>query len=200
MTTRHPTGKSTASVRVNIVRLPHAVGLPLPAYQTAGAAGLDLQAALDVQSPMTLAPGARALVPTGLIIELPLGYEAQVRPRSGLALNSGVTVLNSPGTIDSDYRGEVRVILANLGQAPFEIRRGERIAQLVVSPVTRATLIEVGSVSNTLRGEGGFGSTGKASQNENAKARKTAPDKKSIPPRPVPSKKTRSAKPPARKR
>jgi dUTP pyrophosphatase len=200
MTIKRPTAKSTASVRVNILRLPHAAGLALPAYQTAGAAGLDLQAALDVQSPMTLAPGARALVPTGLIIELPLGYEAQVRPRSGLALNSGVTVLNSPGTIDSDYRGEVRVILANLGQAPFEIRRGERIAQLVISPVTHATLVEVGSVSNTVRGDGGFGSTGKASPNENAKARKTAPDKKSIPPRPAPSKKTRSAKPPARKR
>jgi dUTP pyrophosphatase len=200
MTAKRPTAKSTASVRVNILRLPHAAGLALPAYQTAGAAGLDLQAALDVQSPMTLAPGARALVPTGLIIELPLGYEAQVRPRSGLALNSGVTVLNSPGTIDNDYRGEVRVILANLGQAPFEIRRGERIAQLVISPVTHATLVEVSSVSNTVRGEGGFGSTGKASPNENAKARKTAPDKKSIPPRPAPSKKTRSVKPPARKR
>jgi dUTP pyrophosphatase len=200
MTAKRPTAESTASVRVNILRLPHAAGLALPAYQTAGAAGLDLQAALDVQSPMTLAPGARALVPTGLIIELPLGYEAQVRPRSGLALNSGVTVLNSPGTIDSDYRGEVRVILANLGQAPFEIRRGERIAQLVISPVTHATLVEVSSVSNTVRGEGGFGSTGKASPNENAKARKTAPDKKSIPPRPAPSKKTRSVKPPARKR
>ena len=200
MTAKRSTAKSTASVRVNIVRLPHAAGLALPAYQTAGAAGLDLQAALDVQSPMTLAPGARALVPTGLIIELPLGYEAQMRPRSGLALNCGVTVLNSPGTIDSDYRGEVRVILANLGQAPFEIRRGERIAQLVVSPVTRATLVEVGSVSNTLRGQGGFGSTGKISPNENAKARKTVRDKKSIPPRPAPSKKTRSAKPPARKR
>ena len=138
-------GKSTAGVRVRVVRLPHANGLPLPAYQTEGAAGLDLVAAFDVQSPVTLAAGARALVPTGLILELPHGYEAQVRPRSGLALNHGVTVLNSPGTIDSDYRGEVRVILANLGQAPFEIRRGERIAQLVVSPVTRATFIEVGS-------------------------------------------------------
>jgi dUTP pyrophosphatase len=200
MTAKRPTAKSTASVRVNILRLPHATGLALPAYQTAGAAGLDLQAALDVQSPMILAPGARALVPTGLILELPLGYEAQVRPRSGLALNSGVTVLNSPGTIDSDYRGEVRVILANLGQAPFEIRRGERIAQLVVSPVTRATIVEVGNVSNTLRGAGGFGSTGKTSPNENAKARKTVRDKNSIPPRPAPSKKTRSAKPPARKR
>ena len=139
--------KSTAGVRVRVVRLPHASGLPLPAYQTDGAAGLDLVAAFDVQSPMTLAAGARALVPTGLILELPHGYEAQVRPRSGLALNHGVTVLNSPGTIDSDYRGEVRVILANLGQAPFEIRRGERIAQLVVSPVTRATFIEVESVN-----------------------------------------------------
>jgi dUTP pyrophosphatase len=149
---------------------------------------------------MILAPGARALLPTGLIIELPLGYEAQVRPRSGLALNSGVTVLNSPGTIDSDYRGEVRVILANLGQAPFEIRRGERIAQLVISPVTRAELIEVGEVSNTSRGEGGFGSTGKRAPNENARSRKTLPQKKSIPPPAAARKKTRSAKPPARNR
>ena len=163
--------KSTAGVRVRVVRLPHASGLPLPAYQTDGAAGLDLVAALDVQSPVTLAAGARALVPTGLILELPHGYEAQVRPRSGLALNHGVTVLNSPGTIDSDYRGEVRVILANLGQAPFEIRRGERIAQLVVSPVTRATFIEVASVSATVRGAGGFGSTGKAGSNENVRSR-----------------------------
>ncbi len=160
----------------------HARGLPLPAYQTQDAAGLDLLAALDVQSPMTLAPGARALVPTGLIMELPLGYEAQVRPRSGLALNYGVTVLNSPGTIDSDYRGEVSVMLVNLGQAPFEIRRGERIAQLVVAPVTHAELIEVGAVADTERGDGGFGSTGKTAPNENARSRKTAPKKKSIPP------------------
>jgi dUTP pyrophosphatase len=176
------------------VRLPHAKGLPLPAYQTEGAAGLDLIAALDVQSPITLAAGARALVPTGLILELPQGYEAQVRPRSGLALNYGVAVLNSPGTIDSDYRGEVRVILANLGQAPFEIRRGERIAQLVVSPVTRATFIEVASVSATARGAGGFGSTGKAVSNENVRSRQAPRPQKSIPKPPAASKKKRSGK------
>jgi dUTP pyrophosphatase len=187
--------KSTAGVRVRVVRLPHASGLPLPAYQTDGAAGLDLVAALDVQSPVTLAAGARALVPTGLILELPHGYEAQVRPRSGLALNNGVTVLNSPGTIDSDYRGEVRVILANLGQAPFEVRRGERIAQLVVSPVARATFIEVASLSTTVRGAGGFGSTGKAGSNENVRFRQ-APEKQKSIPRPAPaSKKKRSARP-----
>jgi dUTP pyrophosphatase len=186
--------KSNAGVRVRVVRLPHASGLPLPAYQTEGAAGLDLVAALDVQSPLTLAAGARALVPTGLILELPQGYEAQVRPRSGLALNHGVTVLNSPGTIDSDYRGEVRVILANLGQAPFEIRRGERIAQLVVSPVARALFIEVDSVSATLRGAGGFGSTGKAASNENVRSRQAPPTRKSIPKPPQASKKKRSAK------
>ena len=132
---------------MRIVRLPHAVGLPLPSYQSKGAAGLDLVAALDTQHPLTLAPGARALVPTGLILELPAGYEAQVRPRSGLALNYGIAVLNSPGTIDSDYRGEVGVVLANLGHAPFEIRRGERIAQLVVHAVTRADLVEVAAVT-----------------------------------------------------
>jgi dUTP pyrophosphatase len=187
-------------VPVNVVRLAHGAGLPLPAYQTPGAAGLDLLAALGVQNPMTLAPGARALVPTGLIIELPPGYEAQVRPRSGLALKSGVTVLNSPGTIDSDYRGEVCVILANLGQAPFEIRRGERIAQLVVSPVTRALLVEAPRVSDTARGAGGFGSTGRTAPNENARSRKPAPPKKSIPTPASAAKKARSAKPPARKR
>ena len=200
MTAKRPPANSTASVRVNVVRLAHGAGLPLPAYQTPGAAGLDLLAALGVQNPMTLAPGARALVPTGLIIELPPGYEAQVRPRSGLALKSGVTVLNSPGTIDSDYRGEVCVILANLGQAPFEIRRGERIAQLVVSPVTRVALVEAASLSDTGRGAGGFGSTGKTAPNENGRSRKPAPSKKSIP-KPAPAaKKARSAKGPARKR
>ncbi len=155
-----PSAKSRAVVRV--VRLKHGLTLPLPAYQSKGAAGLDLLAALDMQHPLTLAPGARALVPTGLVIELPQGYEAQVRPRSGLALNYGIAVLNSPGTIDSDYRGEVGVVLANLGHAPFEIRRGERIAQLVVLPVVQAELIEVPQVSITARGEGGFGSTGKS--------------------------------------
>ena len=188
--------KSTAGVRVRVVRLPHTKGLPLPAYQTDGAAGLDLIAALDVRSPITLAAGARALVPTGLILELPHGYEAQVRPRSGLALNHGVTVLNSPGTIDSDYRGEVRVILANLGQAPFEVRRGERIAQLVIGPVTRARFTEVGAVSATLRGAGGFGSTGKAGSNENARSRQAPKTGKSIPTPEPASKKKRSAKAP----
>jgi dUTP pyrophosphatase len=154
-----PTAKGRARVRV--VRLRHGAGLPLPVYQSKGAAGLDLVAALDMQHPLILAPGARALVPTGLVIELPQGYEAQVRPRSGLALNYGITVLNSPGTIDSDYRGEVGVVLANLGHAPFEIRRGERIAQLVVLPVVQAELVEVAQVSITSRGNGGFGSTGK---------------------------------------
>lgn len=187
--------KATARVHVRVLRLPHATGLPLPAYQTDGAAGLDLLAALDVQHPLTLASGARALVPTGLILELPPGYEAQVRPRSGLALRHGVTVLNSPGTIDSDYRGEVQVILANLGQAPFDLRRGERIAQLVISPVTHAALVEVNEVSNTLRGKGGFGSTGKSSSNENVGSRKSSAEKKSIPTRPAPRKKTPAAKP-----
>jgi dUTP pyrophosphatase len=154
-----PSAKGRARVRV--IRLKHGAGLPLPTYQSKGAAGLDLVAALDMQHPLILAPGARALVPTGLVIELPRGYEAQVRPRSGLALNYGITVLNSPGTIDSDYRGEVGVVLANLGHAPFEIRRGERIAQLVVLPVVQAELVEVTQVSITPRGDGGFGSTGK---------------------------------------
>ena len=158
MTTPRPAGR----VRVRIVRLMHAIGMPLPTYQSKGAAGLDLLAALDTQHPLTLAPGARALVPTGLVLELPAGFEAQVRPRSGLALNYGITVLNSPGTIDSDYRGEVGVVLANLGHAPFEIRRGERIAQLVVHPVAHADLVEVDAVSETARGDGGFGSTGKS--------------------------------------
>lgn len=196
MTKQHrPTGKPEARVRVGVVRLAHAAGLPLPAYQSEGAAGLDMIAALDGQGPLTLAPGARALVPTGLVIELPHGYEAQVRPRSGLALKHGITVLNSPGTIDSDYRGEVKVILANLGQAPFDIRRGDRIAQMVVSPVTRATFVEVDEVSNTVRGKGGFGSTGKATANENARSRKGSGKRKSIPSPAKAPKKTRSAKP-----
>jgi dUTP pyrophosphatase len=155
-------------VRVAIVRLPHAKGLALPSYQSDGAAGLDLHAALDPHRPLTLAPGARALVPTGLRLELPIGFEAQVRPRSGLALNYGVTVLNSPGTIDSDYRGEVGVVLANLGHAPFEIRRGERIAQLIVMPVAKAELVEVAELSETRRGDGGFGSTGREAPGKGA--------------------------------
>jgi dUTP pyrophosphatase len=144
--------------RVKVVRLAHGEGLPLPAYQSAGAAGLDLVAAVD--APVVLRPGMRALVPTGLILELPSGFEAQVRPRSGLALSQGITVLNSPGTIDSDYRGEVKVLLVNLGDRPFTIARGERIAQLVVARCERVRLIEAAKASATRRGGGGFGSTG----------------------------------------
>lgn len=144
-------------MKVLVQRLPHAEGLPLPAYATEGAAGMDLLAARD----MTIAPGGRALVPTGLCIALPEGFEMQVRPRSGLALKHGVTVLNAPGTVDSDYRGEVGVILLNTGAEPFAITRGERIAQAVFAPVTRATWEEVVVLPETRRGTGGFGSTGR---------------------------------------
>jgi dUTP pyrophosphatase len=144
---------------VRIKRLPHAQDLPLPAYETAGAAGLDLRAALPERD-LELVPGARSLVPTGLVLALPPGSEGQVRPRSGLALRHGVTVLNAPGTIDADYRGEVQVLLVNLGQQPFTIRHGDRIAQLVVAPVAQARLVEVQSLDDTVRGAGGFGSTG----------------------------------------
>jgi len=146
---------------VRIERLPHAGDLPLPAYETGGSAGMDLRAALAEETPMTLVPGARGLVPTGLKIALEPGYEAQVRPRSGLAIKHGLTCLNSPGTIDSDYRGEVGVILINHGQEPFVIRRGERIAQLVVARYEQAVLIEVEALDETARGAGGFGSTGR---------------------------------------
>jgi len=148
------------SVTVRVLQLPHGVGLPLPSYQSAHAAGLDLVAALPEDDPIELEPSDRALVPTGLVIELPDGYEAQVRPRSGLALKRGVTVLNSPGTIDADYRGEVRVLLINLGAETFLIQRGDRIAQLVVSPATRVEIIATEALGVTGRGEGGFGSTG----------------------------------------
>ena len=148
-------------VTVRFTRLSHGADLPLPAYQSAFSAGLDLVAAVGWDTPITLLPGSRTLVPTGLQLALPEGYEGQVRPRSGLALSSGITVLNSPGTIDADYRGEVTVLLANLGGAPFEIRRGERIAQLVVAPVARVELVEVEALAETERGTGGFGSTGK---------------------------------------
>ena len=187
-----PREKLRALVRV--VRLKHGAGLPLPAYHSKGAAGLDLVAALDAQHPLTLAPGARALVPTGLVLELPEGYEAQVRPRSGLALKYGIAVLNSPGTIDSDYRGEVGVVLANLGHAPFEIRRGERIAQLVVLPVARAELQEVAEVSLTARGEGGFGSTGKS-----APAPEPAPARQAVKKKTAPAPRA-AAKVPSRKK
>lgn len=144
-------------IRIAIRRLPHGVGLPLPAYATAGAAGLDVVAAEDV----TLAAGARHAVATGFAIAIPEGYEVQVRPRSGLALKHGITCLNTPGTIDSDYRGEVKVILANLGSEPFAVVRGERIAQLVPAAVQRADFAEVEELGNTARGGGGFGSTGR---------------------------------------
>jgi dUTP pyrophosphatase len=146
-------------VLVRILRLPHAGELPLPAYETPGAAGMDVRAA--VERPLTLAPGAIALVPTGLAIEVPAGYEMQVRPRSGLAARHGLTLPNSPATIDSDYRGEVRVILQNLGPAPFVVERGERIAQLVLQRVPRVAWVEAGSLSATARGAGGFGHTGR---------------------------------------
>jgi dUTP pyrophosphatase len=151
----------SATVKVEIRQLPHAEGLPLPAYQSADAAGLDLLAAVDENSPLVLAPGKHALVPTGLTIALPSGSEAQVRPRSGLAARHGVTVLNSPGTIDADYRGEISVILINHGEAPFTIHRGERIAQMVIAPVVRMELVVAAALSTTDRGSGGFGSTGR---------------------------------------
>ena len=146
---------------LRVERLPHAEGLPLPAYETTGSAGMDLRAAVAEETPVILAPGARALVPTGLKIALEPGFEAQVRPRSGLALKHGLTCLNSPGTIDSDYRGEDGVILAHLGQEPFVIRRGERIAQLVIARHEQASLVEVEALDETARGAGGFGSTGR---------------------------------------
>jgi dUTP pyrophosphatase len=151
----------TATIKIDIRRLPHGEGLVLPAYQSAHAAGLDLLAAVPEASPLILSPGQRALVPTGLTIALPAGHEAQVRPRSGLASKHGVTVLNAPGTIDADYRGEIRVLLINHGDAPFTIRRGERIAQMVIASVVRAELILADSLSATERGSGGFGSTGR---------------------------------------
>lgn len=150
----------TSSIRVAVQRLAHSNGLALPRYETDGAAGMDLLAAVPEAEPLTLAPGTRALVPTGLAIALPQGFEAQVRPRSGLAAKNGVTVLNSPGTIDCDYRGEVKVILINLGAEPFVVTRGTRIAQMVIAPVTQGLLAEVEILDETVRGAGGFGSTG----------------------------------------
>ena len=147
-----------SAVKVAVLRLAGGVDLPLPAYASADSAGMDLVAAID--SEVTLKPGARAVVPTGIAIALPVGYEAQVRPRSGLALKDGITVLNSPGTIDADYRGEVGVILANFGDRPFVVRRGARVAQLVVAPVARLTWNEVAELPSSDRGSGGFGSTG----------------------------------------
>ena len=151
----------SALVKVDIQQLPHGDGLALPAYQSAHAAGLDLLAAVPEDAPVMLAPGKHALIPTGLTIALPQGYEAQVRPRSGLAAKHGITVLNSPGTVDADYRGEVCVLLINHGDQPFPIRRGERIAQMVIAEVARVELVPVTSLSATDRGSGGFGSTGR---------------------------------------
>lgn len=148
------------STRIAVRRLPHAADLPLPAYETAGAAGLDLRAALGAGQSLTLSPAAQVLVPTGLMLQLPEGFEGQVRPRSGLAARHGVTVLNAPGTIDSDYRGEVKVILINHGRAAVTIGHGDRIAQLVIAPVTRVSLVESETLDATARGAGGFGSTG----------------------------------------
>ncbi|MHB8884189.1 MAG: dUTP diphosphatase [Methylovirgula sp.] len=152
--------ETCAAVAIAVQRLPHGADLPLPGYQSAGAAGLDLVAAVAADSKIVIEPGARHLVPTGLAMQLPEGFEAQVRPRSGLALEHGVTVLNAPGTIDSDYRGEIKVLLVNFGSEPFEISRGVRIAQLVVAPVVQASLTIVRELGGTERGAGGFGSTG----------------------------------------
>jgi len=147
---------------IAVMRLPHGADLPLPAYESANAAGMDLRAAVPADSPLTLRPGDRHAVPTGLAMAIPPGFEGQVRPRSGLALRHGVTCLNSPGTIDADYRGEVMVILVNHGPEAFTVRRGERIAQLLISPVVQANWREVESLDETARGRGGFGSTGAA--------------------------------------
>ncbi len=148
-------------VKIDVQLLPHGESLPLPTYQSQHAAGLDLLAAVPDDAPVMIAPGKHALIPTGILIALPPGFEAQVRPRSGLAAKHGVTVLNAPGTIDADYRGEVRVLLINHGDAPFAVRRGERIAQMVIAPVVRAELVSAVSLSETDRGSGGFGSTGR---------------------------------------
>ncbi|MGN7825342.1 dUTP diphosphatase [Agrobacterium radiobacter] len=145
---------------LRLVRLANGADLELPSYETRGAAGMDLRAAVPAGETLTLQPGERALVPTGFIFEVPQGYEAQIRPRSGLAIKNGITCLNSPGTVDSDYRGEVKVILANLGQDVFVIERGMRIAQMVIAPVTQVVVSEVTETSETARGAGGFGSTG----------------------------------------
>ncbi|MBU0584261.1 MAG: dUTP diphosphatase [Alphaproteobacteria bacterium] len=148
------------SPTLGLVRLPHGEGLDLPSYETAGAAGMDLRAAVPEDRPLLLLPGRRALVPTGLVFEIPEGFEGQVRPRSGLAFKNGITCLNTPGTIDSDYRGEVKVLLVNLGDEDFVVTRGMRVAQMVIAPVTRAAIEERTLAGETVRGGGGFGSTG----------------------------------------
>ena len=148
------------SVTLRVKRLPHGEGLPLPSYQSTHAAGLDVVAGVPEATPVELAPGARALIPTGFALEIPVGYEAQVRPRSGLAIKHGVTLLNTPGTIDADYRGELMVILINYGSERFIVRRGDRIAQLVIGPVAQVAVVAVDALTDTDRGRGGFGSTG----------------------------------------
>jgi dUTP pyrophosphatase len=155
MTTQVPNQTS-----LRLVRLENGVGINVPRYETSGAAGMDICAAVPESAPVTLRPGERSLIPTGYVFEIPFGYEAQVRPRSGLAIKNGITCLNTPGTIDSDYRGEVKVILINLGQEDFVITRGMRIAQIVLAPITQMPVIEVSEVTETARGAGGFGSTG----------------------------------------
>lgn len=150
----------TGALEIRFRRWPHATDISPPAYQTSGAAGMDLVSAQDSGAPIILAPGDRALIPTGFSMELPHGYEAQVRPRSGLAFNDGITVLNAPGTIDADYRGEIKVLLINLGRENWRVERGMRIAQLVIAPVVQGKIELVDSLDSTARGEGGFGSTG----------------------------------------
>jgi dUTP pyrophosphatase len=152
--------KAQLQIQLDVMRLPHGADLPLPSYQSEGAAGLDLLAAVAADAPVIIGPGQRALVPTGLAIALPVGTEGQVRPRSGLAARHGVTVLNSPGTIDADYRGEIQVILVNLGQETFTVTRGMRIAQLIIAPALQVTIRETRILDETTRGVGGFGSTG----------------------------------------
>jgi dUTP pyrophosphatase len=152
--------KTQPQLQLNVMQLPHGADLPLPSYQSAGAAGLDLLAAVAADAPVVIAPGQRALIPTGLAIALPMGSEGQVRPRSGLAARHGVAVLNSPGTIDSDYRGEIQVILVNFGQESFTVTRGMRIAQLIIAPVLQVTIRATANLDETTRGVAGFGSTG----------------------------------------
>jgi len=156
-----------SQVSIEITRLPHGADITLPSYETTGSAGMDVRAAVSER--VEIAPGARSLVPTGFKMALPIGFEAQIRPRSGLALKKGVTLPNTPGTIDADYRGEVGIILMNLGEEPFVIERGDRIAQMVIAPVTQAVWTEVSSLNETVRGEGGFGSTGVTSDISAAK-------------------------------
>ncbi len=184
------------SLRVKVQRLDHARGLPLPAYQSDDAAGLDLVAAVAEDAPVILMPGAFAMIPTGLALELPRGTEAQVRPRSGLAARFGVTVLNSPGTIDADYRGEVCVLLVNHSKSAFQIKRGERIAQMVLAPVSRVAFVEVEVLSATKRGAGGFGSTGVAA----TRSSKQAKSKKAIAQSAPKKKRTSAHRPSKRKR